>query len=200
MPIGYVNANEGYQEQTTLARPTRYIAQIAGFVPFEEQHTDVLEITEHPIEQGAKIADHAFKHPAKVIVKFGWSDSTAGGSAGSSHAGADVGQVADVYQSLLALQALREPFEMMTGKRLYVNMLLRELSVKTDKESENVLMVTATFQEVILVTASSVQVVTASNQANPESTQSTSTTGTKQLQSSPTGVNEKAALELSGRE
>lgn len=199
--IGFVNPDLGFSDQKTIDVPTRYIADIAGFVPFEEQHTDVLEITEHPIEQGARIADHAFKYPAKVTIKFGWSNSTVGGTSGSSHAGVEVGQVAEIYQKLLGLQAAREPFPVMTGKRLYENMLIKELSVQTDKETENVLMVTAVFQEILLVTTSSVLVesVPASAQADPEATQATSSTGNKQLQSS-SGANAESALSISGRE
>ncbi|WCM21356.1 hypothetical protein NDK50_07885 [Paraburkholderia bryophila] len=41
----------------------------------EEVHTDDMEITDHPVEQGATISDHAFKRHAEVIVTAGWSDS-----------------------------------------------------------------------------------------------------------------------------
>jgi hypothetical protein len=41
----------------------------------EELHSDEMEITDHPIEQGANIADHAFKHAAELILKLAWSNS-----------------------------------------------------------------------------------------------------------------------------
>lgn len=41
----------------------------------EERLIDQMEITQHPVEQGASIADHAFKRPAEVTVKFSWSKS-----------------------------------------------------------------------------------------------------------------------------
>lgn len=181
--VGFVQAALGFAEQTTIAATTRYIADIAGFVPFEESHDDVLEITEQPIEQGAKIADHAYKLPASVTIKFGWSNSSFGGTSGSSHAGSSSGQVAAIYQTLLALQASREPFPLMTGKRLYDNMLLKALNVVTDKDTEFALMVTATFREVILVTTDSVLVekVPASAQSDPQVSQTTTNSGTQTL-------------------
>lgn len=68
----------------------------------EEHHTDQVEVTEHPIEQGAAIADHAFKRPAEVIVRMAWSNSPSspGGILGnlagrySGLAGAALGSVA----------------------------------------------------------------------------------------------------------
>jgi hypothetical protein len=197
--VGFVDTSLGFSEQQTIATTTRYIAEIAGFVPFEENHSDQLEVTEHPIEQGAKISDHAFKRPAKVTVKIGWSNSTVGGTSGSSHSGTSSQQVAEIYQTLLGLQASREPFPVMTGKRLYDNMLLVDLSVSTDKTSENTLMVTAVFQEVILVTTESVLVdkVPAEAQASPETTQSTTNTGSKQLTESNT-INQGAVDSVLG--
>lgn len=41
----------------------------------EENHHDELEITEHPVEQGAPISDHAFKRPAEVTLHIAWSNS-----------------------------------------------------------------------------------------------------------------------------
>lgn len=41
----------------------------------EEIHRDLLEITEHPVELGAPVADHAFLRPAEVIIRCAWSDA-----------------------------------------------------------------------------------------------------------------------------
>lgn len=199
MATGFVNANLAFPEQKVTAPVTRYIAEIAGFVPFEEHHTDTLEITDHPIEQGAKISDHAYKRPSQVTIKFGWSNSSLGGTSGASHSGSASGQVAAIYQALLGLQASRIPFQVMTGKRLYQNMLMAELTIDTDKQTESALMVTAIFKEVLLVTTSTIQVaaVPAEAQENPQATQSTTNTGTKQLVPA-TAVNEEAVSAIFG--
>src|SRR5580700_5469148 len=41
----------------------------------EETYEDLLEITEHPVQVGAQIADHSFKRPMEVRLRCGWSDS-----------------------------------------------------------------------------------------------------------------------------
>ncbi|MDE9571261.1 phage baseplate protein, partial [Xenorhabdus bovienii] len=57
----------------------------------------------------------------------------------------------EIYEQLLKLKASKEPFDVTTGKRQYKNMLIRAIEVTTDKTSENVLMVTLTLREVIIV-------------------------------------------------
>ena len=57
------------------ARVTRKIGPIIANITEEERHQDDLEITDHPVEQGATISDHAFKRPAEVTIKVSWSNS-----------------------------------------------------------------------------------------------------------------------------
>lgn len=49
-------------------------------VTIEEEHMDEMEITEHPVEQGSNIADHAFNRPALLVIRAGWSNSPSGSS------------------------------------------------------------------------------------------------------------------------
>lgn len=153
-----------------LFRPsTRAIDIIIPDVVFEESHRDELIITQHPVEKGAAITDHAFKRPAEVEMRCGWSDSTAGYQDYSRQ----------VYQRLLALQAERRPMPVYTGKRRYQNMLIRGVALTTDPKSEFAAIVIVALQEVILTSTQSTggqqQASTATpgsndNQADPAST------------------------------
>ena len=77
-------------------------------VVIEEEPTDTLTITEHPVEFGSNISDHAFKRPAEVTLKYGWSnsptpsliDSLVGIGAGA--VGGAVATVAGLAQSSLS--------------------------------------------------------------------------------------------------
>lgn len=158
---------------TVLIRRGRSIDNIFPDVAIEERHLDELEITSHPVEQGAAISDHAFKRPVELIMRVGWSNS-------SSFATFFTGSVRDIYQQLLDLQARREPFDVVTGKRAYSNMLLRALLVTTDKDSENTLMVEASFQEVIVVNTQTALLAPIASQALPQKTASPVNTGTVQ--------------------
>lgn len=74
-----------------LIRPTRGIYSIqaadGSTLPdiiaqavIEEEHTDEIEITDHPVQQGAVISDHTFRRPAEVKLHLGWSNSPSGPS------------------------------------------------------------------------------------------------------------------------
>ena len=148
---------------------TRSLAGVIPDIVVEERHTDQLMITEHPVEQGAPITDHAFKVPPEVVVRAGWSNS---GIAGLVDGGLDESRVRRIYEQLLTIQASRQPFMILTGKRIYKNMLFREISVETDKHTEYCLFVEAVCRNVRIVQTASTAVTPTSTQANPASTAS----------------------------
>ncbi len=124
-----------------IARAGRAIGPIIPDVVIEEAHRDGLIITQHPVEAGASITDHAFKRPSEYEMRCGFSNSSAGYE----------GYARQVYERLLALQNSRQPQTIFTGKRVYRNMLLADLAVVTDKHSENILAVQVRLQEIIIV-------------------------------------------------
>jgi hypothetical protein len=85
----------------------------------------------------------------------------------------------DTYKQILDLQASRQPFDVITGKKTYSNMLIRAIEVTTDKTSENVLMCVLTLHEVIITQTQTVQVADKSNMATGVSTSAVQNTGTK---------------------
>ncbi|WP_435945883.1 phage baseplate protein [Dryocola sp. BD586] len=146
-------------------RPTRGFAFLVPEVTISEVHTDSLNIALHPVEIGANISDHAWKMPGELVLKCGFGG---GGSLVDSFNttafGVGLGlSPAQVYQHILALQGDCEPFDVITGKRTYHNMLLKQLQVTTEKNTENVLVCTLTLIEVLL---SATQVLTSADKAN----------------------------------
>lgn len=172
-------------------RPTRGFFPAAGsgeLVPhatLEEVHYDDLEITDHPVEQGAAISDHAFKRPAEVIIRCAFSNSppSSGGIVGqAAGAAAALGgsglraiigtaatlqsvlggnapqQAADIYETFVNAQRERVLFDVYTGKRKYSNMLIRSIGVTTDAKSENALLINITCREVLIVSTTTVDV------------------------------------------
>lgn len=169
--------------------PKRSIGSIVAHVTMEEVATDELQITEHPVELGANVTDHAFKKPADLVIRCGWSNASLAGVlngvkglvsalTGGDAFGSDY--VSGVYNQLLALQESRIPFDVSTGKRLYTNMLMRSLSQTTDEKSEYTLMVTAVFKQVLIVQTQATTLPPKDDQAQPESTAETADAGTKQ--------------------
>lgn len=192
---GFAIAALQYGYNSRIPKAERRFGKFKGYITMEEVHTDELEITEHPIEQGASITDHAYKRPAELRVRIGWSNSPSGAgllggirgllSTGSilvsNVLGNNVNQVKEIYQKLLKAQADREPMEVMTGKRTYTNMLIKSLVVTTDRTSENVLDVTISFQQIILVTTqvATIERVPPANQRNAPATQAPTNAGAK---------------------
>lgn len=172
-------------ESVTL-RPQRSLGGITFDVVIEEQHEDTLAVTEHPVEFGASVSDHAYMEPAAVTIRAGVSDST-GQSSGEKNSVA-------VYEALREIQASREPFDIITGKRKYSNMLIKSLSTMTDENTENALIVTADCREVIIVKTQTVSVPPRSKHKNAGRTGGTANKGTKQATASKRKSIMKAGL------
>lgn len=118
--------------------PSRSFGGIDGYVTITESAVDAIEITQHPVQQGAPIADHAFKKPTGFSIQMLFTDNL-------------TQSLSDIYQKLLDLQLSFVPFACITPKRTYNNMLFASLTNTTDKKTENCLSIAASFQEIIIV-------------------------------------------------
>lgn len=151
------------------------VASFQAYVTLREQHHDELVITDHPVEQGAAISDHAYKKPAEVVLTIGWSNSSL-----SSITSLQFGNYSSyVYKNLLTLQASRTLFDLSTGKRRYTNMLIQSIGVTTDANTENSLIATIHCREVIVVQTTSTTLQPAANQSDPQKTAAITNSGTK---------------------
>lgn len=130
--------------QDVFVKPYRVLGLIVPDCTIDERHSDRMVVTEHPVEQGAAISDHAYKLPEEVVLRYGWSDSTGGYENYSVFA----------YEQLLALQNKREPFDIYTGKRLYQSMLITSIDVTTDAANEHATIATIVCRRVIIVATS----------------------------------------------
>lgn len=188
------------------------------FVPdatIEEVHSDDLEITDHPVEQGTAISDHAFKRPSELIVTAGWSDSPnnsglanqiVGAAANASPAlqaiiGATrtIGGIVDMlasrgsvspsqaaYDQLQGIQNNRILFAIFTGKRIYRNMLIKSLATTTDAKTENSLIIRIGCRQILMAQTQTVTVPDSSSMKNPEQNGATVNKGTVYPLPSPT--------------
>lgn len=147
----------------------RIIGTIVPDVIVEEVQTDTLAITDHPVEKGAAISDHAFKLPSEVEMRVGFSN-----------AGGGEGYVQQVYEEFLALQKARQPFDVTTGKRAYTNMLVKSITVVTDQKSEFALNASISLREIIIVETKSTGSGASSDrqqQSGPQTTSNVETGG-----------------------
>lgn len=153
----------------TLFGKDRKIGSMTVNVVINESTNDTLTITKQPVQQGASITDHAYKEPTSFSMTAHQKDNGvldslvaldplgALNSLNPFSGGATSG-LAKIYQSLLDLQNSRVPFDIITPKRIYRSMLLAALSVTTDKQTENILALSMSFQEVLIVSVVTTQV------------------------------------------
>jgi hypothetical protein len=132
----------------------------------EEQHQDQMMITEHPVENGAPVSDHAFPRPVDLTLRLGWK-------------GESLTEIQTLYSQLTGFKDARVLFDIMTGKRLYNNMLIQSIQVATDQRTAVVLMATVRCKQVILVGTDIVTLP--QNQAEPAKTATTINNGDKAL-------------------
>lgn len=146
-------------------------------VTLEEIHHDELEITQHPIEQGAPITDHAFKRPAELTLHLGWSPSQP----------VSIPSINQLYSDLRQGQANRVLYTVYTAKAVYQNMIIKALATQTDYKTANVLLITITMQQVLFANTQQVSAVPAAqqNQAAPQKTTPVVNAGTVNLTSAP---------------
>nr|WP_254227663.1 hypothetical protein [Burkholderia gladioli] len=164
------------------------IGGVAISATVEEVYSDNVVITEHPVEKGAPINDHAYVRPREVVMKCGWSNADYSALLGAASVSFDptgantmaTGTYVDaIYSKLLKLQADRQPIDVTTTRRKYQNMLIQGLTVATDKKTSSALMVTATLKQVIIVSTKATKLPPRANQANPAATAETQSAGAK---------------------
>ena len=181
---------------TLFQQQTRKIGLIVPSVVISEKHSDTLEITEHPVEVGAAISDHAYRRPSEVVMQVGFAD---GGSLldllDTTSFGLSAGlSPREVYQNLLDLQNSRVPFDVVTGKRLYSNMLIRAMEVTTERSTENVLSAVLTLREVIITSTTTSQVAAKEDMKEGANTSAVQNSGVK----TPVQKNDSILSRLSG--
>lgn len=150
----------------SLFGDNRQIEDIDVDVILNETTTDSLVVTKQPVQTGTPITDHAYKEPTVLSMKIRFNDNL-------------TRSLSKIYEELLALQFPPVPITVTTPKRIYEDMLITSLGLTTDKSTENVLAIDVSFQQIILVSISVVQVPLA-QQRNPETTAATQKTGRKQ--------------------
>jgi hypothetical protein len=210
--LGNVVASGQILLQLLTHKPKRgfYGADGSILVPdatIEEVHNSEMEITDHPVEQGTVISDHAFMRPQELIITAGWSDSPNNSSLENQIIGAAanaspvlqtvigaaeaVGGVVSLfgsngtsspsnaaYQKLLDMQSNRLLFAIYTGKRAYQNMIIKSLSTTTDAKTENSLIIRIGCRQILMAQTQTVTVPDSSNMANPEQNGATTEMGT----------------------
>ena len=98
-----------------------------------ERPESTLEITEIPVESGARITDHAVVAPKRVTLDI------------ANH------NAAESFRAMVAFQERREPFTLVTGLSVFNNMLIKSISTERDASFSTVLRAKIELQEIVIV-------------------------------------------------
>lgn len=117
-----------------------------------EEHSFDSEITEHPVETGADVADHVRARPIVVTIEGIVSDTPIGEivAQGFREEGEKPSDAAKA--KLLQIRDDREPVPLETSLGGYTNMLLESVSFPRSASDGDSLRFRATFKQVVLVT------------------------------------------------
>ena len=120
------------------------------------EHQQRIEKTQHPIQTGANISDHAFIQPARVVLEIGMSDAMDSYIPGQWTG--DNSKSVNTYQTLKGIAAARQPLTVTTRLNVYSNMLLTSVSAPDTVETKFGLRASVVFEELLTGTVTSQQV------------------------------------------
>jgi hypothetical protein len=103
-------------------------------VVVSEQATASMEIPQHPVENGAKTSDHAYRVPTEIEMSCAAS-----------------GDPVATYRALFGIMKAAQPFDIMTGFDLFENMLIESLTPSRDCGTGAILQFDAHLKEIIIV-------------------------------------------------
>lgn len=128
-------------------------------------HTSRLTITDHPVQTGAAVTDHAFLQPRELSMDVAMSNVNESAVPGQFSGG--YSRSVQAFNILKELQRLRVPIQVHTRLGLYPNMLIEVLTAPDDYTMLDGLRCTVTFREILVAQVTTVQI-----SARPEVTDS----------------------------
>lgn len=144
-------------KQVTIITKLHSVGAFTFDSTYFEQHTANIEVTEQPIELGAKIQDHAFATPLMLTVSGGVSDTPIKPNS-SFGASASASRSSSAYQKLLIALNNRQLINVQTGLAGYSNMIIKSLNTVQDAASANIFNFVMTLQQIKIVGVTSTNV------------------------------------------
>lgn len=130
---------------------------------FNIDHESKLSITEHPIQTGASISDHAYMEPRTLTFEVGMSDvmedlSLYVSGIQSFNNGDSASRSVNAFTVIQKLQSDRIPIDVYTRLGTYKNMLIESIMAPDTKETVFALKATITLKEIFVVNVTTVKV------------------------------------------
>lgn len=133
-------------------------------------HSSKIKMTEHPVEQGAAITDHAYVEPRSLTLEIGMSDVCTSFVDGQFMQKSS--RSISAYEALKQLQVSKIPLKVYTRLDVYENMLIETITSPDDYTTMFGLRATIGLREIIVVTTNTVSLPNRTSGA-PQKTGST---------------------------
>lgn len=163
IPFNSPPVNEGSLEYDSLLFGKTNIAGFIFDAFLKVTHKRELKVTEHPVETGASLSDHAYLMPADLTFEIGMSDamtSVVNGQFANSWS-----RSRSAWDVLTEMQASRIPLSALTRLGRYDNLLITSIEQSDDFKSVNGLRATVTCKQILTA-----QIKTAGVSAQPQLT------------------------------
>lgn len=126
---------------------------------FNIEHESDLAITEHPVQTGANISDHAFMKPNILSFEIGMSDvMTDIFDSNYNSFSSEATRSITAYQILRQLQSDRIPINVITKLWTYKNMLIETISAIDSNTTAYGLRATVTLKEIFVASVTTVKI------------------------------------------
>jgi len=114
----------------------------------KENHVGSVRVTEHPVQGGSNISDHAYNLPDKLTIEVLVSDSVQSIVSGQFSGGGT--KSISAYEMLRNLKEKRALVSVRTRLHYYTNMIIENMSVSDDYKSANSLRCTVSLRQVMM--------------------------------------------------
>jgi hypothetical protein len=112
------------------------------------EHQSGLKITSHPVQLRSNISDHAYVEPSTLMMDIMMSDVAMGIVASQFSDGSS--RSVSAYSMLLDLQSNRQPLQIYTRLKTYINMLIEQITAPDDVKTLYGLKATVRFKEIFV--------------------------------------------------
>ena len=146
------------QSQTIFARTIISNSEVNYIFDaiIRQEHTQMLRVTEHPVQTGANIIDHAYQLPATLMLEIGMSDAMDTFFKGQFNG--PYTKSVNAYQKIKELQSKRQPLEIHTRLDTYRNMVIEEIRAQEDYKTLHALKCVITLRQIIMATVEAVPI------------------------------------------
>ena len=111
----------------------------------DEDHHSTVTVTTMPVEDGSTISDNAVEEPDELLI------TGICGPASLLNLVTSLTKTLDADQALYALKSARQPIQVVTGLRVYTNMVIYDYRVRRNKDTGNALVFTIWLRQIVII-------------------------------------------------